>query len=70
VKEILVKAERTRRKSPHLDPQKLERLKTVLGAPSEAEALEQAVDLLLAEEDIRTMLRKVKGKARIARVFT
>lgn len=62
-------AGRARRKSPQLDPQKLERLKTVLGAASEAEALEQAVDLLLAEEDIRATLRKVKGKARIARVF-
>ncbi|HEV8712307.1 MAG TPA: hypothetical protein VGX03_05695 [Candidatus Binatia bacterium] len=59
-----------RDKRLRLNQQKLDRLKNLLGAHSESEALEQAIDLLLAEEDIKRTLRKVKGKARIERVFT
>lgn len=58
-----------RQKAPRLSQEKLDRLKALLGVESESEALEQAVDLLLAEEDIKTTLRKVKGKGRIERVF-
>jgi len=59
----------TRQKTPRLNQEKLDRLKALLGVQSESEAIEQAIDLLLAEEDIRVTLRKVKGKARIERVF-
>jgi hypothetical protein len=58
-----------RQKTPRLNQEKLDRLKTLLGVQSESEAIEQAIDLLLAEEDIKATLRKVKGKARIERVF-
>lgn len=63
------KAEATRPRSLRLNPEKLARLRALLDAHSDAEAIEQAVDLLLAEEDIKTTLRKVKGKGRIERVF-
>lgn len=59
----------TRQKPQRLSQEKLDRLKALLGAQSDTEAIEQAVDLLLAEEDVKTTLRKVKGKGRIERVF-
>ena len=65
-----MKAEAVRQKHLHLNQNKLDRLKTLLGTRSETEAVELAIDLLLAEEDIRDTLRKVKGKGRIERVFT
>jgi hypothetical protein len=65
-----MKARSARQKTPQLNQEKLERLKALLGVQSESEAIEQAIDLLLAEEDIKVTLRKVKGKARIERVFT
>ena len=58
-----------RQKAPRLPQEKLDRLKALLGVESESEAIEQAIDLLLAEEDIKATLRKVKGKGRIERVF-
>jgi len=64
-----VKADATRQKSLRLNQEKLERLKALLGVNSDAQAIEQAIDLLLAEEDIKDTLRKVKGKGRIERVF-
>jgi hypothetical protein len=65
-----VKAGAIHHKSLQLNQEKVERLKALLGARLATEALEQAIDLLLAEEDIKRTLRKVKGKARIERVFT
>ena len=64
-----MKAEGTRKKARRLNQEKLDRLKTLLGVQSDTEAIEQAIDLLLAEEDIKNTLRKVKGKGRIERVF-
>lgn len=56
-------------KTPRLNQEKLDRLKTLLGVQSESEAIEQAIDLLLAEEDIKATIRRLKGKARIERIF-
>ena len=64
-----MKAEANRKKPQRLDQGKLDRLKALLGTQSDTEAIEQAIDLLLAEEDIKATLRKVKGKGRIERVF-
>ena len=64
-----MRAEAARRKNRRPNQQKLDRLKTLLGVQSDTEVIEQAMDLLLAEEDIKTTLRKVKGKGRIERVF-
>ena len=67
--EFLMKAARTRKKAGQINQEKLDRLKALLGVQSDTEALEQAIDLLLTEEDIKATLRKVKGKGRIERVF-
>ena len=64
-----MKAARTRQKAGQINQEKLDRLKALLGVQSDTEALEQAIDLLLTEEDIKATLRKVKGKGRIERVF-
>ena len=64
-----MKAARTRKKAGQINQEKLDRLKALLGVQSDTEALEQAIDLLLTEEDIKATLRKVKGKGRIERVF-
>lgn len=59
----------TRQKPQRVSQEKLDRLKALLGVQSDSEAIEQAVDLLLTEEDIKATLRKIKGKGRIERVF-
>ena len=58
-----------RHKHFRLNQAKLDRLRTTLGARSETQALEQAVDLILAEEEIKQVLRGIKGKGRLNRVF-
>ena len=65
-----MEASAVRHKHLRLNQDKLDRLKTLLGTRSETETLETAMDLLLAEEDIKDTLRKVKGKGRIERVFS
>lgn len=52
-----------------LDQTKIERLKAILKARTETEAISQAIDLILAEEEIKDTLRKVKGKAHIENIF-
>ena len=59
-----------RHKHLRLNQDKLDRLKLLLGTRSETETLETAMDILLAEEDIKTTLREVKGTGRIKRVFS
>lgn len=58
-----------RHKHLRLNQTKLERVKSVLGAATETEALEGAMDLVLAEAESLKTLRRVKGKARIKRLF-
>jgi len=52
-----------------LNQDKLERVKSILGSATETEALERAMDLVLAEAEILKALRRVKGKGRIKRLF-
>lgn len=58
-----------RHKHLRLNQAKLERVKSVLGTATETEALEGAMDLVLAEAEILKALRRVKGKARIKNLF-
>jgi hypothetical protein len=48
---------------------KLTRLKKILGAATEAEAIDKAMDYLLAEDEILKTLRRIKGKGRFKRIF-
>jgi len=58
-----------RHKHLRLNQAKLERVKSVLGSATETQALEGAMDLVLAEAEIVKTLRRVKGKGRIRRLF-
>ena len=58
-----------RHKHLRLNQDKLERVKSILGSATETEALERAMDLVLAEAEILKALRRVKGKGRIKRLF-
>jgi hypothetical protein len=58
-----------RHKHVQLDQRKLNRARRVLGARTETETLERALDLVVAEADIDRALRAVGGKGRLRRVF-
>ncbi len=58
-----------RHKHLRLNQAKLERVKSTLGTATETEALEGAMDLVLAEAEILKALRRVRGKARIKNLF-
>jgi len=58
-----------RHKHLRLNQAKLERVKSVLGSATETQALEGAMDLVLAEAEIVKTLRRVRGKGRIRRLF-
>ncbi len=64
-----MKASALRHKHFRLDQAKLNRLRTALGARTETEALDRAIDLILAEERIKKVLSRVKGKGRLRPIF-
>lgn len=64
-----MKVSALRHKHFRLDQAKLNRLRTALGAGTETEALERAIDLILAEEGIKKVLRRIKGKGRLRPIF-
>lgn len=59
-----------RHKHLRLDQTKLHRVKSILGVASETEALEEAMNIVLAEEAILSVLHRVRRKGRIERVFS
>ena len=62
-------AARVRHKHLRLNQDKLDRVKRILGSKSETEAIEGAMDFILAEDDILKTLRRVRGKGRIKKLF-
>jgi hypothetical protein len=58
-----------RHKHLQLDQRKLNRVKAVLGAKTETEALDRALDLVVTEADLDTALRKARGKGHLRKVF-
>ncbi len=58
-----------RHKHVRVDQEKLNRVKSILGATTETEAIEKALDLVLAEDEIVKVHRRIEGKGRIERVF-
>jgi hypothetical protein len=52
-----------------LDQTKINRVKKVLGAKTETEAIDKALDLILAEEEINRVLDRIGGKGKIEQVF-
>jgi len=58
-----------RHKHVQLDQGKLNRARQILGAKTETEALERALDIVVSEAEIDTALRKARGKGKIRKVF-
>lgn len=58
-----------RHKHVQLDQRKLDRARRALGARTETEALDRALDLVVAEAEIDRVLRTLGGKAKVRRVF-
>lgn len=58
-----------RHKHVQLDQGKLNRARRILGAKTETEALDRALDLVVSEAEIDTALRKARGRGRIRKVF-
>jgi hypothetical protein len=60
---------RRRHKHVQLDQRKLDRARRVLGARTETETLDRALDLVVTEADIDGALRAARGKGMLRRVF-
>jgi hypothetical protein len=58
-----------RHKHVQLDQRKLERARRALGARTETETLDRALDLVVAEAEIDRVLRALGGKGKLRRVF-
>lgn len=52
-----------------LDQDKLDQARQILGAKTEREAVEQALDLIVSEEEINRLLKELEGKGTIKKVF-
>ena len=60
---------RLRHKHVQLDQRKLDRARRLLGARTDTEALDRALDLVVTEAEIDRALRAARGKAKLRRVF-
>ena len=58
-----------RHKRVQLDQAKLDRARNILGAKTETEALDRALDIVVTEAGVNTALRKARGRGRIRKVF-
>jgi hypothetical protein len=58
-----------RHKHLQLNQEKLDRARRVLGARTETEALDRALDIVVAEASIDAALRKARGKGTLKRAF-
>ena len=58
-----------RHKHVQLDQRKLDRARRALGARTETETLERALDLVVTEAGIDRALKAARGKGKLRRVF-
>ncbi|MBI4714653.1 MAG: type II toxin-antitoxin system VapB family antitoxin [Nitrospirae bacterium] len=58
-----------RHKHLKLDQNKIDRARKYLGVKTEAEAIDQALEFLIAEKTIDRAIRKIKGKGNIDKVY-
>ena len=57
------------RKQFILDPQKIQKVKKTLQAKTETDAIDKALDLVLAEEKIWSVMESLRGKIKIRDVY-
>lgn len=60
---------KARHKHVQLDQEKLDQAKQLLGAKTEREAIEQALDLVVSEAELNTLLAELKGKGNFKKLF-
>jgi hypothetical protein len=58
-----------KRKNYYLDERKIQRVKRILGAHTETEAIDRALDIVSFREDILKSLQKVAGKGGVEKVL-
>jgi len=58
-----------KRKNYYLDERKIKRAKTILGARTETQAIDAALDLVVFRKEILESLEKVAGKGGIEKIF-
>ncbi|GBC75839.1 hypothetical protein HRbin07_00027 [bacterium HR07] len=61
--------QKIRDKHLKLDQEKLDRVRRLLGAQTERTAIEQALELVLFEEELNRLLQELKGKGTIKKIF-
>jgi len=60
---------KARHKHVQLDQEKLDQVKHLLGAKTEREAIDQALDLVVSEAELNALLVKLKGKGNYKKLF-
>lgn len=68
-KRTLELAAKVRDKHLKLDQEKLDQARQILGAKTEREAVEGALDLIISEEEIDRLLKELKGQGALKKVF-
>jgi hypothetical protein len=58
-----------KRKNYYLDEKKIQHVKKLLGAHTETEAINRALDIIALREDILKSLQKVAGKGGVDKVL-
>jgi hypothetical protein len=58
-----------KRKNYYLDERKIRRAKNILGAKTETEAVDAALDLVVFRKEILNSLEKVAGKGGVEKIF-
>jgi hypothetical protein len=57
-----------KRKNFYLDPRKIRRARRILGARTETETIDAALDLVVFREEIVKSLRRVAGKGGVEKI--
>ncbi len=57
------------RKQFILDQDKIRKVKSLLGAKTDTQAIDQAMEYLLANSQIEKVLRQIKGKGKIRDIY-
>ena len=58
-----------KRKNYYLDERKIKKAKTILGARTETQAINAALDLVVFRKEILESLEKVAGKGGVEKIF-
>ena len=58
-----------KRKNYYLDERKIRRARAILGAKTETEAIDAALDLVVFKQDIIKSLEKVAGKGGVEKIL-